>query len=151
MTFERHCPADAWVRANHHLLAQAVANLLDNAIKYTPAGGQVRLSVERARSGFAVTVADTGPGIPASERGRVLERFVRLDATRSTPGNGLGLSLVAAVAKLHGARLLLDDNRPGLAVRLDLASSAAPLQIAAEVGRREVDQAALAATSAKNA
>jgi signal transduction histidine kinase len=131
VTFERSCPTDAWVRANEHLLAQAVANLLDNAIKYTPAGGRVQLSVGRAPGGFAITVADTGPGIPAAERERVLERFVRLDATRSTPGNGLGLSLVAAVAKLHGAKLVLGDNQPGLTVRLELAASAVPAQSAA--------------------
>jgi signal transduction histidine kinase len=131
VTFEHNCPADAWVRANGHLLAQAVANLLDNAIKYTPAGGRVRLAVERASRRLAITVIDTGPGVPAPERGRVLERFVRLDATRSTPGNGLGLSLVAAVAKLHGAELVLGDNGPGLAVRLELAAAEMPAQVAA--------------------
>ena len=82
--------------------------------------------VETAPRGPAITVADTGPGIPAAERERVLERFVRLDATRSTPGNGLGLSLVSAVAKLHGATLTLEDNHPGLRVRLVLAGAAAP-------------------------
>ena len=94
VTFERTCPADAKVRANRHLLAQAVANLLDNAIKYTPAGGAVRLSVESGPRGPAITVADTGPGIPPGERERVLERFVRLDGdaldlgqrARSQPG-----------------------------------------------------------------
>ncbi len=151
VTFERSCPADAWVRANEHLLAQAVANLLDNAIKYTPAGGRVQLLVERAPGGLAITVADSGPGIPAADRQRVLERFVRLDATRSTPGNGLGLSLVNAVAKLHGAELVLGDNQPGLTVRLELAPLAAAVQVAPEVGRRGIDQPALAATSAKNA
>jgi signal transduction histidine kinase len=125
VTFERACPADARVRANQHLLAQAVANLLDNAIKYTPSGGTVRLSVENGPRGPAITVVDTGPGIPAGERERALERFVRLDATRSTSGNGLGLSLVSAVAKLHGARLVLGDNHPGLSVRLDFDTSAA--------------------------
>jgi signal transduction histidine kinase len=129
--FERSCPADAWVRANGHLLAQAVANLLDNAIKYTPASGQVRLAVERGPGRLAITVADTGPGVPAADRERVLERFVRLDATRSTPGNGLGLSLVAAVAKLHGAELVLEDNHPGLSVRLELAAAEMPPQSAA--------------------
>ena len=73
----------------------------------------MRLAVEDGPRGPAIAVADTGPGIPAAERERVLERFVRLDATRSTSGNGLGLSLVQAVARLHGARLLLGDNRPG--------------------------------------
>ena len=70
--------------------------------------------------GPVVTVADTGPGIPADERERVLERFVRLDGHRSTPGNGLGLSLVSAVAKLHGATLRLEDNHPGLRISLVL-------------------------------
>ena len=83
-----------------------------------PPGGAVRLVVEAGADGPAIAVADTGPGIPAAERERVLERFVRLDATRSTLGNGLGLSLVQAVARLHGARLVLDDNRPGLKVTL---------------------------------
>ncbi len=131
VTFEHRCPADAWVRANEHLLAQAIANLLDNAIKYTPAGGRVRLGVERAPGRVAITVADSGPGIPAAERERVLERFVRLDGTRSTPGNGLGLSLVAAVAKLHGAELMLGDNQPGLTVRFELTASEVLAQNAA--------------------
>ena len=76
--------------------------------------------------GPVISVADTGPGIPEAYRERVLERFVRLEADRSAPGNGLGLSLVHAVAKLHGARLELGDNRPGLRVHLDLAGVVAP-------------------------
>ena len=77
-----------------------------------------------------ITVADTGPGIPEAERGRVLERFVRLDGDRSTPGNGLGLSLVSAVAKLHGATLRLEDNHPGLRVSLALSGEQAERQAA---------------------
>ncbi len=103
------------LNANRHLLSQALANLLDNAIKYTPEGG--RLSVEVA-DGPSIAVADSGPGIPGDERNRVLERFVRLDETRATSGNGLGLSLVSAVADLHRAKLVLEDNEPGLRVRL---------------------------------
>lgn len=103
------------VRGDRHLLSQALANLLDNAVKYTPAGGSVSVRLE---PGPTLVVADTGPGIPAEARDKVLQPFVRLDATRSTPGNGLGLSLVNAVAHLHGARLELADNHPGLAVRL---------------------------------
>ena len=103
---------------DRHLLFQALANLVDNAVKYAPAGGLVRVTVTRVLDGIEVAVADTGPGIPAEERARVLERFVRLDATRTTPGNGLGLSLVQAVARLHQARLLLGDNNPGLEVRM---------------------------------
>jgi signal transduction histidine kinase len=105
---------------NQQLLAQAIANLLDNALKYTPAGGSVTLTVKgpEGERGSCVSVADTGPGIPAEQRESVLRRFVRLEASRSSPGNGLGLSLVDAVARLHGARLEMDDNRPGLIVSL---------------------------------
>ncbi|HET6470167.1 MAG TPA: HAMP domain-containing sensor histidine kinase, partial [Geminicoccaceae bacterium] len=101
------------VRAGRHLVAQAVANLLDNAVKYTPAGGRVMVEARAAPAGPTLLVADTGPGIPEDQRERVLERFVRLDTGRSTPGNGLGLSLVRAVARRHGATLRLDDNAPG--------------------------------------
>ena len=105
---------------NRELLAQAVSNLLDNAIKYTPPGGCVAL---RLSPQAVISVADSGPGIPAEMRGKVLERFVRLDASRSQPGNGLGLSLVAAVAEHHGATLMLDDNHPGLKATLRLLSA----------------------------
>lgn len=118
LAFDFRCSRGLRMRANRQLLAQALANLLDNAIKYTPAGGRVSLALERGSTGPAITVADSGPGILEADRRRVLERFVRLDATRSTPGNGLGLSLVDAVAKLHGATLALADNRPGLRVSL---------------------------------
>lgn len=110
--------SDIRVWGNRRLLAQAVGNLLDNAVKYTPAGGQVNLRIERMDAAPAIVVADTGPGIPAEAREQVLERFVRLDSARSTPGSGLGLSLVRAVARLHGARLILEDNKPGLRVTL---------------------------------
>jgi signal transduction histidine kinase len=118
LTFELCCAPGAQLRANRHLLAQALANLLDNAIKYTPPGGHVGLAIGRAADGPTITISDSGPGIPEGDRERVLQRFIRLDGTRSTPGNGLGLSLVDAVAKLHGATLTLDDNRPGLKVSL---------------------------------
>jgi signal transduction histidine kinase len=108
------------VLGNQQLLAQAIANLLDNALKYTPAEGCVTLTVKgpEGERGACVSVADTGPGIPADQRESVLRRFVRLEASRSSPGNGLGLSLVDAVARLHGARLEMDDNSPGLIVSL---------------------------------
>ncbi len=108
------------IQGDRHLLFQALANLVDNAVKYTPAGGTVTVTVAPHPSEPAVeiAVADSGVGIPAEARGRVLDRFVRLDATRSTPGNGLGLSLVQAVARLHQAGLFLDDNHPGLRVRM---------------------------------
>jgi signal transduction histidine kinase len=123
LTFEHHSAPGLALRANRHLLAQALANLLDNAIKYTPPGGHVRLQVERGAGGPVIVVADSGPGIAEAERARVLQRFVRLDTTRSTPGNGLGLSLVDAVAKLHGAELMLADNCPGLKVSLAFRAS----------------------------
>ena len=96
------------------LIAQALANLVDNAIKYTPPGGKVAISISQSFAGVDLAVADSGPGIPAHERSRVVERFVRLEASRNSPGTGLGLSLVAAVAHFHNAQLLLEDNQPGL-------------------------------------
>lgn len=106
------------IRGNLSLISQALANLVDNAIKYTPPGGRVRVSVEDRPEGVALSVADTGPGIPTEERARVIERFVRLEESRNSPGTGLGLSLVAAVARLHDARLELTDNAPGLRATL---------------------------------
>ncbi len=108
----------AVVSGNRHLLAQAVGNLLDNAVKYTPAGGRIELRVTVEQASVVLSVADNGPGIPWADRQRVLERFVRLDGARSQPGNGLGLSLVRAVAQLHEAQLSLMDNQPGLKVVL---------------------------------
>jgi signal transduction histidine kinase len=114
--------AGATIEGNHSLVAQALANLVDNAIKYTPAGGEVSITVAQGGShsgdGIVLSVADTGPGIPAEDRPRVVERFVRLEASRSSPGTGLGLSLVAAVAHFHGTQLRLEDNHPGLKASL---------------------------------
>jgi signal transduction histidine kinase len=108
----------AAVQGNRQLLAQALANLLDNAIKFTPDGGHVRVQLLGSPSEPEVVVQDDGPGIPADKREIVLGRRVRLDEARNVPGSGLGLSLVAAVTKLHGARLVLDDAGPGLKVSL---------------------------------
>jgi signal transduction histidine kinase len=108
------------VDGDRDLLFQAVANLVDNAIKYTPPGGRIVLGLAPARDGAEVYVADTGPGIPADQRERVFDRFHRLESSRSTPGSGLGLSLVRAVARLHGATIRLTDNGPGLRVTLVL-------------------------------
>jgi signal transduction histidine kinase len=110
--------AEPTIRGHGQLLSQALVNLLDNAVKYTPSGGSVSVTVETGKEGPRVTVADTGPGIPEADRERVLQRFVRLEASRQTPGSGLGLSLVAAVARLHRARLVLSDNEPGLRASL---------------------------------
>ncbi len=112
------------LRANRQLIGQAVANLIDNAIKYgTPArDGKPRTTVSVETSGHEVriAVADRGPGIAAADRARVAKRYVRLDQSRTRPGTGLGLSLVAAVAHLHGGRMLIEDNEPGLRVVLVL-------------------------------
>jgi signal transduction histidine kinase len=108
----------AQVQGSRQLLAQALANLLDNAIKFTPEGGSIRVSLRNPAAGPEVIVEDNGPGIPADKREIVLGRRVRLDEARKVPGSGLGLSLVAAVTKLHGARLILDDAAPGLRVSL---------------------------------
>jgi signal transduction histidine kinase len=114
--------APALVTGNRELVSQALANLVDNAIKYTepraegtnaPPPGIVVSAVNEGER-VLLTVADRGPGIPEAERGRVIERFVRLEQSRSQPGSGLGLSLAAAVARLHGGELTLADNAPGL-------------------------------------
>lgn len=118
---------DPVVTGDRHLLAQALANLLDNAIKYTPEGGNVRLTLRADDAELVLAVADSGPGIPEDQRQQVLEPFVRLDSSRSTPGSGLGLSLVRAVARLHGARLELSDNAPGLRVTIVFPRAAASL------------------------
>lgn len=102
-------------RGNREFLAQALANLLDNAVKYTPAGGAVVLRVRRRSSGeIEFSVTDTGPGVPDADRQRIVGRFVRLENSRNEPGVGLGLSLVAAVAEAHGGRLEIDEG-PGKA------------------------------------
>jgi len=108
----------AVILCHRQLVSQAIANVADNAIKYTPAGGTVTIATASDPMP-RITVTDSGPGIPAELREHAKQRFVRLDAQRSTPGSGLGLSLVDAVAKLHNARLSLEDNHPGLRVSLD--------------------------------
>jgi signal transduction histidine kinase len=110
--------AGAQILGSRQLLAQALANLLDNAIKFTPDGGRIRVVLRGSGNEPEVIVEDNGPGIPADKREIVLGRRVRLDEARKFPGSGLGLSLVAAVTKLHGARLVLDDAAPGLRVSL---------------------------------
>jgi signal transduction histidine kinase len=115
-------------RGNREFLAQALANILDNAVKYTPAGGAIMLRVRRRSSGeIEFSVTDTGPGVPDGDRERVVQRFVRLENSRNQPGAGLGLSLVAAVAEAHGGRLELAEGPgkvgemgPGLRVALVL-------------------------------
>jgi signal transduction histidine kinase len=112
------------IRGDRNLLFQALANLVDNALKYSPPESRVTLRLARQADRVALSVSDHGPGIPAEARARVKERFVRLESSRSTPGSGLGLSLVAAVAELHGGTLELTDNGPGLIARLVLPKAA---------------------------
>jgi signal transduction histidine kinase len=102
------------VSADRDMLFQAVVNLLDNALKHARGGGRIELSLSRKDDGAEIVVADDGPGIPEGERGKVRERFYRLDRSRTTPGAGLGLSMVSAVVALHGGELRLEDNHPGL-------------------------------------
>ncbi len=118
-------PEPVVLRGNRELLGQALANLVDNAIKHGAAAGPTaprEVAIATARDGVALvlTVADRGPGIPAADRERVLQRFVRLEESRSEPGSGLGLSLVAAVARLHDGTIALGDAGPGLVVTMRL-------------------------------
>jgi signal transduction histidine kinase len=111
--FSAELAKDLTVRGNREFLAQALANILDNAVKYTPAGGAIMLRVRRRSSGeVEFSVTDTGPGVPEEDRERVIQRFVRLENSRNEPGAGLGLSLVGAVAEAHGGRLELSEG-PG--------------------------------------
>lgn len=112
LRFVAHQPAA--VNGDPVLLAQALGNLIENAIKYGRAGGEVEVRIARDGDACVLTIADDGPGIPDAEKARVLERFYRADASRGTPGAGLGLSLVETIARLHGATLALADNHPGL-------------------------------------
>jgi signal transduction histidine kinase len=102
------------VEGDRELLTQLFANLLDNAIGHSPAGAHLSVEAALASRGVQVSVSDTGPGIPAAHRQKVLQRFYRLETSRATPGSGLGLSLVNAVIALHGASIELRDNEPGL-------------------------------------
>lgn len=117
------------VHGNRELIGQALANLVDNAIKYgepeaKETEGEVRIEARMQAGRVLFAVSDRGPGIPAEDRSRVLERFVRLEASRSRPGAGLGLSLAVAVARLHGGELILEDNAPGLRVTLAIPAQA---------------------------
>jgi signal transduction histidine kinase len=125
-------PAAAPVHGNRELISQALANLVDNAIKYGAEmnGTDAEIVVTARGEGdrILLAVADSGGGIPAADRGRAVERFVRLEQSRSQPGSGLGLSLASAVARLHGGELKLEDNHPGLrtVISLPRAGSAPP-------------------------
>lgn len=108
--------APVTVKGDRTLLGQLLANLIENAIRHTPEGAAISLALARTESGVTLILSDDGPGIPEGERSKVLQRLYRLDHSRNTPGNGLGLSLVEAVVRLHGATLALEDAGPGLRV-----------------------------------
>ena len=108
---------------DRQLLAQMISNLVENALRHTPAGSTVALAVRRTGEGFTIEVADNGPGIPEGERARVFARFYGLDRSRSTAGSGLGLALVRAIAGLHGLSIELTDRKPGLGVAVTGATA----------------------------
>jgi len=112
------------VLGDAELLAQLLTNLIDNALVHTPQGTNITIALHQEAACAVVTVADNGPGVPADQRGKILRRFYRLDQSRHTPGAGLGLALVASIAALHGAELMIEDNEPGLRVRLRFAAVA---------------------------
>jgi signal transduction histidine kinase len=126
LAFNYNHQNDLFVLADRDLIAQAMSNLMDNAVKYTPEGGAIRLEARRGADGeVELSVVDSGPGIPPEDRERAIERFIRLEQSRSQPGSGLGLSLASAVAEAHYGRLILGDgggppSRPGLSVILRL-------------------------------
>jgi signal transduction histidine kinase len=103
-------------QADPELLTQMVVNLVENAIRHSPPGARISVQAKSVGEGLELAVCDTGPGIPPQERDNVLRPFYRLEASRTTEGSGLGLSLVAAIAKRHHAKLSLGDNGPGLRV-----------------------------------
>jgi len=118
-------PESAMLMGNRQLLAQLITNLLENALKYVPSGGHVVVRVQNMPRVVALSIADNGPGIPAADRAAALRPFVRVgDAASKAGGSGLGLSLAAAVARLHGSRLTLGDNAPGLIVHCEFPSAA---------------------------
>jgi signal transduction histidine kinase len=133
-------PKGLTLLANRELVSQAVANLVDNALKYSAADAAgaaarapIAISLARAGDTVEIAVADRGPGVAPEDRDRALQRFVRLEKSRSQPGSGLGLSLVAAVARLHGGAIRLEDNAPGLRAVLALpAHPASPLSSKAD-------------------
>ncbi len=119
-TLTRDIAGGIVIEGNRELLAQAGVNLLDNALRHTPAGTAMSIGLARQGDDIVLTVADHGPGIPHADRERVFARFIRLEDSRSTPGHGLGLALVAAIAHAHGGIATLHDNHPGAKVMVTL-------------------------------
>ncbi|HWA42367.1 MAG TPA: HAMP domain-containing sensor histidine kinase [Hypericibacter adhaerens] len=127
MTLETAIAPDVHLRGNRELIGQALVNLIENALKYyEPAegkAGRISLGVRAEAGRVRIEVGDNGPGIPAEDRERVVERFVRLEKSRTEPGSGLGLSLVAAVARLHRGTFRIEDNQPGVLAVIDLPAT----------------------------
>jgi len=123
-TLRQEIEPDLWIRGDHELVTLSLANLLENAAAHTPLDARITVSLRRAQDGVELDVADDGQGVPESERKRIFQRFYRLETSRTTPGNGLGLSIVAAVAEVHGAQLNAADNRPGLRIAMVFPAAA---------------------------
>lgn len=111
---------NVWVEGDRELLAQAFVNLLENAQRHTPVGTIIRVGLIHANAWTCFTVRDNGPGVPKTDLARLPKRFARVESSRKTPGYGLGLSLAEAVAKLHGGRLLLRNEKPGFSATVEL-------------------------------
>jgi signal transduction histidine kinase len=134
------------VWGDRELLMQMIANVIENALKHSPKGASISLVASESAGTIAVAVNDSGPGIPSEQRARVFQRFYRLERSRSTLGNGLGLSLVEAVAALHQIGIELTDNAPGLRVTMRFQASDQRALAADRPGRHLTQEAALAAS-----
>ncbi|PZX12993.1 signal transduction histidine kinase [Palleronia aestuarii] len=126
LTLELSGPEAFGIAGDRQLLSQVLANLIENALRHVPAGGHVAVGLTRIAGRVELSVRDDGPGIPDHERGNVLRRLYRLERSRTSEGNGLGLALVAAICELHGAELALTDNVPGLAVVMTFPAPSKP-------------------------
>ena len=124
MMLQTRIQPDLAIRGDRELLVQSLANLLENAIAHTPAGTMVTVSLKRLSDGVELYVADNGPGVPEAQRDHIFKRFYRVERSRTATGNGLGLSIVAAVAELHAAKLSASDNGPGLKIAMLFSEAA---------------------------
>jgi signal transduction histidine kinase len=123
-TLRQEIEPDLWIQGDHELVTLSLANLLENAAAHTPLDATITVSLRKAGDSVELDVADDGDGVPESERKRIFQRFYRMEASRTTPGNGLGLSIVAAVAEVHGAQLAAADNHPGLRIAMVFPATA---------------------------
>lgn len=117
---------DLMIHGDRRLVTQMLVNLVENAIRHSPPGTRISMILSHRESGVTAVVADTGPGVPEAEREKIFQRFYRLETSRTTSGSGLGLSLVSAIADLHGIRISLSDNHPGLRVTLEFPAHNSP-------------------------